>query len=122
MPSELRILRFKLDEVGESLRALGPRIGVIVPDGEFISAAPAVVPEEEAPNTSFAVNGSDESLTITNGKLAASLIHYCNEMGISLPREGKKEIYVSSQFVELRIGLRHARASDDAGNAVKTQA
>ena len=119
MPSELRILRFKLDEVGTSLRALGPRIGMDVPDGDFISAAAAAGSEEEAPTTSFAMNGSGESVTIPNGKLAASLIHYCNEIGIPLPREGKKEIFVSPKFIELRFAQHHIKPTDHAAANIK---
>jgi len=109
MPSELRILRFKLDEVAESLRSLGPRIGVDIPDGDFLSAVAGS--DEHAPNTSFTLNGSKERVTISNGKLAASLIHYCNEIAIPLPRDGNKELHVSSQFIELRIKQANRQSS-----------
>jgi len=101
MPSELRILRFKLDEVAESLRSLGPRIGVDIPDGDFICAVSGS--GEHTPTTLFTVIGSKDSVTISNGLLAASLIHYCKEIAIPLPRHGDKELHVSSQFIELRI-------------------
>ena len=101
MPSELRILRFKLDEVAGSLRTLGPLIGVDIPDGDFLYAVAGS--GEHAPETSFAVSGSKESVIISNDKLAASLIRYCREIAVPLPREGDKELHVSSQFIELRI-------------------
>ena len=120
MPSELRIVRFKLDEVGKSLRFMGPRIGLYVPDGDFVSAAAGS--GDKASNTSFTLNGLDKSVTISNGTIAASLIHYCKEIGIKLPRKGNKEIYVSQQFVELRIGRRHTNSSDDTDNTVQIEA
>ncbi len=120
MPSELRILRFRLDEVGKSLRFLGPRIGLYVPDGDFVSAAAGS--GDKASNTSFTLNGLDKSVTISNGTIAASLIHYCKEIGIKLPRKDNKEIYVSQQFVELRIGRRHTNSSDDTDNTVQIEA
>ncbi len=120
MPSELRILRFKLDEVAESLRSLGPRIGVDIPDGDFICAVSGS--GEHTPNTLFTVIGSKESVTISNGKLAASLIHYCKSIRIKLPREGNKKIYVSPHFVELRIGRRHTNSPEETGKAVLIEA
>ena len=120
MPSELRILRFRLDEVGKFLRFLGPRIGLYVPDVYFVSAS--AVSGDKASNTSFTLNGLDKSVTISKGTIAASLIHYCKEIGIKLPRKGNKEIYVSQQFVELRIGRRHKNSSDDTDNTVQIEA
>lgn len=90
------------------MRALGPRIGLDLPDGDFTSAVNDV--GRESPTTSFAVEGSEENLTVPNGKLAASLIHYCGEIGVALPRESTKEIYVSPQFVELRFAQRNLQS------------
>ena len=117
IPSELRILRFKLGEVEMSLRTLGPRIGMNFPVGDFISAAEGT--DMDVLGASFEVKGSTENVTVTHGKLAASLIHYCREIGIPLPRQGKKEIYIAPQFVELRIGLRHTPIFTDADDAVE---
>lgn len=83
MPSELRILRFRLHEA----------------EHEFLK-----------------VNGEENTVCVSNGQLAASLIYYCRKCGIDLPDEGAKEIYVSPEFVEFRIVLRHC-ASNGAGKA-----
>lgn len=119
MPIELRILRFRLDEVVESLRSLGPNIGLDIPDGEFISAITGS--EEQDSNTTFAMSGSHENVTISNNKLAACLIHYCKIIDIPLPRAGTKEIYVSPKFVELRVGLHYPLKPLIAEDAVVLQ-
>ncbi|GBE44327.1 MAG TPA: hypothetical protein ENH05_06925 [Rhizobiales bacterium] len=107
MASELRILRFNLGEVAMALRALGPRIGLALPEGDITSAENDA--GQETPATCFAVSGCEDNLSVPNGKLAASLIHYCGETGIALPRESTKEIYVSPQYIELRFAQRHTR-------------
>jgi hypothetical protein len=117
MASELRILRFGLNEVGESLRSLGPQIGLDVPDGEFISTVAGS--GEQASDSCFTMSGSLESVTISNNKLAACLIHYCKNHGIPLPRDGKKKIFVSPQFVELRIGMSYTPTPIDMDKAVE---
>ncbi len=117
MTSELRILRFGLDEVATALRALGPRFGLTLPDGDITSAANQA--GHETPTTSFAMSGCEESLSVPNGKLAASLIHFCGKTGIALPRESTKEIYVSPQYIELRFALRHVQGADPAAVSVK---
>lgn len=117
MASELRILRFNLGEVATALRALGPRIGLALPDGDITSAENAA--GREAPTTSFAVSGGEDNVSVPNGKLAASLIHYCREAGIALPREGTKEIYVSPQYIELRFAQRHIQPAGPAAANIK---
>ena len=49
MPSELRIIRFKLDEVAIALRAFAPRIELDMPDSKLTSAAHGT--GQEAPTT-----------------------------------------------------------------------
>lgn len=105
MPSELRILRFRLDEAEAAIRMLAPRIGMVIPDGAFNSANND--PSVETPSTVFCQNNGENQIRVTNGKLAASLIYLCRQNGVELPDEGTKEIYVSSGFVELRMVLRH---------------
>ena len=89
MSSEFRIIRFKLDEVGTALRRLAPRIEVEMPDGDIVSAASGS--EGADPSTSFVLSGGHNVFTVTNGELAASLILQCKNVGIPLPRAGKKE-------------------------------
>ena len=117
MASELRILRFKLGEVGTALRGLAPRLELEIPEGDFASASPGS--EQDSASTSFAVGGDGKNLTVTNGELAASLILHCQNAGIPLPREGKKEIYVSGKFIALRIGIRHMHAPQDADSTIE---
>jgi hypothetical protein len=117
MASELRIIRFKLDEVGTALRALAPRIDLDIPGGDFVSAAPGN--GQDSPSTSIVVGGEGEGITVSNGKLAASLILYCKQAGIPLPREGNKEIYVSGKFIELRIAIRHQTMAEDHSLSVQ---
>lgn len=109
MPSELRILRFGLDEAASALRMLAPRIGIRVPDIAFASAE--AVLDSETPGTCFNLGGSGGQFTVTNGQLAASFFYYCDHAGLQLPRDGKKEIYVSPGFIELRIAVQHCAAA-----------
>ena len=119
MPSDLRIIRFKLDEVAAALRAFAPRIGLDMPGGEFTSAAH--VTGKNVPTTSFAVKGGGE-LSITDSHLAASLIHYCITGGITLPRAGEKVLSVSAAHIDLRIGFGHRAVEASAGETVALEA
>jgi len=101
------------------MRSLGPNIGLIIPDGDFISTI--TDSEEKDSNTIFAMRGSFKNVTISNSKLAACLIHYCKIIELPLPRAGKKEIYVSPKFVELRVGLRYPPKTLDAEDTVELQ-
>jgi len=120
MPSELRIIRFKLDEVANALRGFAPRIGLDMPDGELTSAAHVTV--QEIPCTSFALKDGGGELSVSNSQLAASLIHYCITGGIPLPRTGDKEISVSSKFIDLKFGMGHRYLDDDACEIVSLDA
>ncbi|MFQ5626845.1 MAG: hypothetical protein ACE5FM_09365 [Methyloligellaceae bacterium] len=116
MPSELRIIRFKLDEVAIALRDFASRIGLDMPDGELTSAAH--VTGQEIPCTSFALKGGGDELSISNSHLAASLIHYCITGGVPLPRAGNKEISVSSKFIDLKVGMGHRTLDCDVSEPV----
>lgn len=118
MTSELRIVRFKLGEVETALRRLAPRIDLEIPGGEFVSAVSGS--ERETPSTSFILSGGNNAFTVKNGELAASLILHCKDGGIPLPRAGKKNIFVSAKFSELRIGMRHETISSDNGLNLST--
>jgi len=120
MSSELRIIRFKLDEVASALRDFAPRIGLDMPDGELTSAAQ--VAGQEIPCTSFALKGGGDELSVSNSHLAASLIHYCITGGVPLPRTGNKEISVSSKFVDLKVGMDHRYLDGDAVKSVALNA
>lgn len=111
MPSELRIIRFSLKEVEMALRKLAPRIGLTVPEGEFLSATADDCAEK--PATIFAMTGKADGMTVPNGLLAASLIYHCRSGDIVLPKDGTKEIYAAPEFVELRIMLRHQLPGED---------
>ncbi len=119
MPSELRIIRFKLDEVAIALRAFAPRIELDMPDSELTSAAHGT--GQEAPTTSFALESGDE-LSVSNNQLAASLIQYCMTGGIPLPRMGNKEIGVSTTYIDLKIGLSHHTLDGESSNSVELDA
>lgn len=106
MPSELRIIRFRLDEAERALRGLAPRIGLMLPDGAFTSAQ--AMSDPQGPCTCFEVEGGENKVRVSNGQLAASLIYSCRQGQIELPDEGTKEIYTAPEFIELRIVLRHS--------------
>ena len=114
MPSEFRVIRFRLSEVEMALRKLAPRIGLTVPEGEFMSATSDDCAEK--PGTIFAMIGKAGGLRVPNGLLAASLIYHCRGGGIVLPKDGTKEIYAAPEFVELRIMLRHQFPAEDEAN------
>ena len=96
MPSELRIIRFKLDEVAIALRAFAPRIELDMPDSKLTS--------------------------VSNNQLAASLIQYCMTGGIPLPRMGNKEIGVSTTYIDLKIGLSHHTLDGESSNSIELDA
>lgn len=112
MPSELRILRFRLDEAENALRDLAPRIGLMLPEGGFTSSEP--VSGAQVASTCFEVEGGDNEVRVSNGQLAASLIYFCRKNRIDVPDEGTKEIYAAPDFVELRVVIRHATAATTA--------
>lgn len=106
MPSELRVIRFRVDEVEAALRMLAPRIGLILPEGGF--SAPENDSMTEIPSTTFQVAGQEKRISVQNGPVAASMINYCKCYGIPLPKDGKKKLFVSSDFLELRFTLSHS--------------
>lgn len=100
MPSELRIIRFRLDEVSAAVQSFAPRISLTVPETNILSAHAA---PDNTPNVLLRYGEKEASVVISNNRLAASLIAYCQILKIPLPREGQKSIQVSKDNVDLRM-------------------
>jgi len=100
MPCEFRIIRFRLDEVSAAVQSFAPRISLTVPDTNILSAHAA---PDSTPNVLLRYGEEEASVVLSNNRLAASLIAYCQILGIPLPREGQKSIQVSKDNVDLRM-------------------
>lgn len=122
MPNEIRIIRFQLDEVSAAVKSFSPRINMNVPASAIqeVHIAP-----DGSPNTLLRYDGEEKVVPITNNRLAASLIAYCQKIKVPLPREAKKSMHVSKEYVDIRMGLPalgsvalSALAQDDEPGAV----
>ncbi len=100
MPSELRIIRFHLNEATAAVRLLAPRLKLEVPETEVLGAH--ATPDGTA-NVLLRYGEEGADIVIGNNQLAASLIAYCNSIKLPLPQEGRKSIQVSKEHVDLRI-------------------
>ena len=102
MPSEIRIIRFQLDEVSVAVKDFSPRIDMNVPETmiQDVHVAP-----DGSPNILLRYDGEESIIPITNNRLAASLIAYCQKIKVPLPREAPKSMHVSKEHVDLRMGL-----------------
>lgn len=118
MPSELRIIRFRLDEVSAAVLSLAPRINLKVPGTAILGTYPA---PDGTPNALLRYGGAGTDIVISNNQLAASLIAYCHNVKIELPREGKKSIQVSKDHIDLRINTAEAGGRSTAAIAVETE-
>ncbi len=106
MPSELRILRFRLDEVTNAVRNVAPRMDMSVPEQAVtgVHAAP-----DGTPKVMLRYEEPGKAVVMTNAQLAACLIAYCDQfLDMPLCREAKKAIEVARGNVDLRIS--HADA------------
>ncbi len=92
MSSELRIIRFQLDEVSAAVLSLAPRINLKVSESPILGAHAA---PDGSPKTLLRYGEAGTGIVMSNNQLAASLIAYCHMVNIPLPREGKKSIQVS---------------------------
>lgn len=101
MPSELRVLRFQMDEVTEALQAFAPRIGLNMPNKPIVwaQAGSGAAPAEAC----LKLLGCDTDLKVSNDIMTASLISYCQTHDIPIPRAWDKSIFVASDYIELRI-------------------
>ncbi|GAB4229728.1 MAG: hypothetical protein Kow0032_11110 [Methyloligellaceae bacterium] len=102
MASEFRIIRFRLDEVSIAIRSFAPRIKMKVPQSCILEMHPA---PDGTPNALLRYAETDTGIAISNNRLAASLIAYCQKTQIPLPRSGKKSIQVMKDHVDLRISV-----------------
>lgn len=102
MPNEIRIIRFQLDEVSVAVKSFSPRINMNVPATmiQEVHVAP-----DGSPNTLLRYDGEEKVIPISNNRLAASLIAYCQKVKVPLPRKAKKSIHVSKEYVDIRMGL-----------------
>ena len=116
MPSELRVLRFHMDEVTEALQAFAPRAGLDLPNKPIVWAQ--ACSGASASQTCFKFVGSDVDLMISNDMIAASLIFHCQTLGIPLPRNWDKSISVSTSHIELRVTNLSKTKPQDADAAV----
>ncbi len=100
MPSEIRIIRFCLNEVTAAVKLLAPRLKLQVPDREVLGAHPAL---DGTANVLLRYGEAGSGIVVSNSQLAASLIAYCHSIKLPLPQEGQKSIQVSKEHVDLRI-------------------
>ena len=102
MPSELRIIRFQLDEISIAVKAFASRIKMVVPATKILEA---YVAPDGSPNTLLRYEGEEKFVPISNTRLAACLIAYCEKLKIPLPRKASKSLHVSKEHMDMRIGL-----------------
>ena len=100
MPSELRILRFKLDEVSVAVKSFSSRIKMAVPATMILEAH---VAPDGSPNILLRYEGEEKVVAITNNRLAASLIAYCQIINVPLPRKASKSLNVFKEYMDMRI-------------------
>jgi len=102
MPSELRIIRFQLDEVTVAVKSLSSRMKMAVPEARILEAH--VAPDGSS-NTLLRYKGEEKVIPITNNQLAACLIAYCEKIKVPLPRKSSKSLHVSKEYMDMRIGM-----------------
>ena len=93
VPSELRVLRFQMEEVTEALQAFAPRVGLSMPNKPIVWAE--ACSGANASQTCLKFVGSDADLMISNDMIAAGLIAHCQANGIPLPRSWEQSISVA---------------------------
>ena len=114
VPSELRVLRFQMDEITEALQAFAPRVGLSMPNKPIVW--PEACPGANASQTRFKFVGCDTDLTMSNDMIAAGLISHCQANGIPLPRTWEKSISVATSYIELRVANLSGARPKEAGD------
>jgi len=73
-----------------------------VPGSKILEAH---VAPDGSPNTLLRYEGEEKVIPITNNRLAACLIAYCQKIKVPLPRKATKSLHVSKEFMDMRIGI-----------------
>lgn len=102
MACEIRIIRFRLDEVSIALKSFAPRINIEVPERHILEAHAA---PDGTPNALLLYAETETGIAISYSQLAASLIAYCQKSNIPLFREGQKSIQVSKEHIDLCMNM-----------------
>lgn len=101
MPSELRILRFRLNEVTQAVKNLAPHMELNVPE-QAISETHAA--PDGTPKVILRYEDPGAGAVMTNAQLAACLIASCEHaLDMPLSRDATKAIEIARGNVDLRI-------------------
>lgn len=115
MPNEFRFLVFSENEASNAMVSFAPKAGKKLPIGSVKGVEVKV--EDETPMADLILapdEGGTVSVPFTNGELTASLIGWCINNKVPLPRDGEKVLEELHGKLALRIGMHPSKDEKDS--------